>query len=528
MIDFNKTLQLFINGKEYDFSNNISFNFHPTNFSSITFNDVIAKEDNVFPFYLKNPKKIHREFTFAEVKQNGETIYFGVINDTGRLSLFPNSVKTFSVVITDFRKWLSLTNPINKLYRNKTPSEIVNDVVEILNEERIDVGVLNFTNNEPISAYSSINKNAYQILKNVISKQANSFLYFTIENNKILINYKSEEDMKVISKIKLDVNDKQFLSFYKIEDIVFENETYDYANFLTYTSENIISSFPIVEYDLTINANIYLKSNPIIIDTEISKTFLKNKEGETRRAIFINEKKYIAGQIYDFLYNPDNNVLKANENLIDSGEVLTITYYTKGKVSFQDKNSEEIEEISQISKTNGIVAKYDKFNDLSYANDLLRLLRTDLELFSTPNKKLIITSGEPIWELTEAVEVNVGIENLNGIYLVHEVSGENKVFGNGAIKQYTYTLKQTKNFDNIVNKFDNQSYRDEAIYNDEAFVEDIITFFRNIDLFAKNTYIGQGNILPADSKLNKKLNFSWVSSKGDKPKFSLYTIKGRE
>lgn len=526
MINFNKTLKLLINGEEYDFSNNITFSFHPTNFSTITFNDVIAKKNNKFPLNIQNPNKVNREFTFAELWQDNQLIYFGIVNDTGRFSLFPNKLKTFSVVITDFRKFLSSTNPINKLYRNKTPQEIVNDVVEFLNEEKISIGKLNFTNNEPIQAYSSVNKNAYQILKNVITKLSNSFLYFTIENNKILINYKSEEDMKNISPIKLDSNDLQFLKTFKIKDIVFENETYDYANFLTYTSENIVSTFPTTEYDLLINENIYLKSKPITIDSDIEKTFIISQDGTKRKAIFLNEKNVTSGKIYDFLYNPENNILKSNESI--RGQKLTITYYTKGKVTFQDKNSKEIVEISKISGTNGIVAKYDKFNDLSYSNDLLRQLKTDLEQFSSPNRKIIITSEEPIWELTDVVEVQFNIEEVDGLYLVHSVNGKSQIIGeSGKMQEYEYELKQTKNFDNIINKFDNQSYRDEAIYNEEQFIEDTLTLFQYIDLKSKSKLFEAIEIKPTSSPLNNELNYYFYEQSSENIKYKIWKI-GRE
>ena len=86
MFKISGEIQLFIDNEEYDFESKFDFYFHPTNFSSMKFLNVIKKDVNFYPENMK-VQKIEREFTFAEVKQDGITIFFGIINKTGRFSI---------------------------------------------------------------------------------------------------------------------------------------------------------------------------------------------------------------------------------------------------------------------------------------------------------------------------------------------------------------------------------------------------------------------------------------------------------
>lgn len=500
MIKPSKNLKLFINSEEYDFNHEINFSLHPINFSYLTFNNVIAKRKNKFPMNVENIF-VQREFSLVELFDGDQLIWFGVLNDIGRLSLFPNKIKDFSIKVADFRKWLSLSKPINKLYLNKTPNEIVGDVIAVLAEPRISIGTLDFTSNERIAAYNSTNKNAYQILKEVITRQSNSLLYFTIENGQILVNYKSNKTLKDhISPIILDLNDKIFLTEYGILDAEYESNTDNYSNFLSYSSENTISEKPIVEKNLKMDQQkIVLLNNPALIDPLISSTFIKNtKTGAIRPAIILNSSTITTGKRYDLIFSQNSNILDVF--LPNADNELTISYFIKKKITFEVKNDSEISLLAEYSNTSGIIHEAQKFNDISNPSDLLRAVKSDLEFKSNPNKVLIIKSTKPIWSLTDVVKFN-SADSIGGIYLVHQVTG----FITSNLAEYEYSLNQTKNLDNLVNQFDNQSYRDNPASINVTTSESLTTLSGSIILISTTILEEKIVILQVDQNLQTPL-----------------------
>lgn len=462
-MNFNNTFQLFINGEEYDFEDEVKFYFHPTNFSSFTLNNVVKKSNNNWP-NITNAIDIQNEFAICELKLNGETFFIGIINDVGRLSLMPNKPKTFSLQIADFRKWLSLTKPLNEIYINKTPSFIVQNLITKLNEPKIKVGQLNFTttNDFTIKAYNTTNKTLYQILKDVIERQTNSVLYFTVENGIFYINYKSVEDFKNTSPLILDINDENFLLNYKIEDINYDNETNDYYNYLAYSSDNVISKMFIKE------TNLSLKEDKIVLLHQIGKiiegknnTYFYNPTTQDKIIpTILTTEEAKEGKFCHLVWSEGSNALE--NRFVSSSYVLNINYKIKQKLTLEAKNLNEINRLKALTGTKGIVYKSEKFNDISDPDDLLAAVKNDLEKYSYPNKILTINAKENIWKILDTVIVTNINENINGKYIVQQMEGSFKRIkgSNTVLKDITYVLKQTRNFNTLENKFDNQSYRD--------------------------------------------------------------------
>ena len=489
-MEFNSTFQLFINGEEYDFNNEVRFYFHPTNFSSVTLNNVVKKENNSWP-NITNIIDFKNEFTICELKQNNKTFFIGIVNDIGRLSLLPNKPKTFSIQISDFRKWLSLTKPINELYINKTPTFIVNDLISKLKEPRIKVGNLRFSTpaNYTIKAYNTTSKTLYQILKDVIERQTNSTLYFTIENNNFYINYKAANDFKTTSDQNLDITNYDFLLNNKIIDVTFDNETNEYYNYLAYTSDNTISKLFTTEFDLPVNEEKIVLFKPVgkIIESP-SMTFYKNKSnGSKIIPVILNSNDAKEGKFCHLIWNEGSNTLENKWQTNDY--LLTISYKTKQKLTLEAKNEAEITRLSNVSNTKGIVYKTEKFNDISDPDDLLAAVKNDLEKYSTPSKILTLTCKEFIWNILDAVNVININDELNGVYIVQSMEGKFKRIGSSSIvdKEITYILKQTRNFNTLANKFDNQSYRDTPATSNYV-VENIDTITsKHILVFENNT-----------------------------------------
>lgn len=503
MIDISGNIQLFIDDVEYDFQNKFEFYFHPTNFSWMKFFEVIPKNNN---FYPKNThyQKCEREFTFAKVLKNNEVIFFGIINKTGRYSLMPNQLKTKAVEICDYRKWLSVSKNIDKIFFNKKPKEIVSEVVNVLNEPRIKIGSLNFTNDDFIKAYSLTNKNAYQILKDVIPNLTNSILVFKNEGEFVSINYKSNQELKQnISPIILDFENIDFFSQYKILDINYENDTSNYANSITCTSNNLLSQKPTDNKILIIESDVLVLSNNIDkIVNEKEFTYIKNQKGEIITLDIKNKSKLSDGEYFDLAYDLGKNTIEINNKFLKQNNILNIRYYSKQTLTITSNNYSEIDKLKSISGTSGIVSRTEKFNDYSNIDDLYRVLNTQLEKNSIEKSTLILKSNKKIWNLLDVVNVKNYSEEINGIYLVHEISGRGSAWISGELIEYEYLLKKTFITDNIVNLFDSQSFRDNPAYDENNVLETTETIGKDI-FFEWNTELSE--IVKYESFFKKNL-----------------------
>lgn len=476
-IDTTKPIRLIINKVEMDFSNSFSFYEHPINFSTMTFNEVIPKENNKYPDYL-NITKYTDDFSLAEVYSGDKLIFFGVVNSTGRLDLFRTKPKTKTVEISDFRKWLSLKKPVEKYFFNKSPEDIVIAIVQGMNEPRIKIGTLSFSNNDNIKAYSSESKTPYQVLKELVAAQTNSLLYFKVEDDAtISINYKSNDDIiNDTSNIVLDLDNVDLLKDYKITEITLESNTDNYTNFVKFDSENIVSNVNTIEsFELEDDDTITLL-NPIgAIDNNFKNTYILKSDGTKVKLVVITDDLAQKGKYYDISYKVGSAEITMNAKWLNAGNQLFFSYFQKKRTALELKNDDQIALISSLSNTTGEVFQYEKYNDISSYNDLLKQAKNTLDYNSSLKKVLTITADKPIWEVADAVQVKCQDSNVAGIYLVQQMEGSVTASAIGDktnfwLAEYTYTLQNTNNVDTYVNQFDNQSYRDNAITDDDSFI----------------------------------------------------------
>lgn len=476
--DLSKRLKLIINGIEMDFSNNFSASAHPTNFSNMIFHEVIPKDKNFYPENLK-VQNYAEEFSIGEVYAGDQLIFFGIVNSTGRLNLNPFTPKTKTVEIADFRKWLSIQKPIPLLFFNEFPENLVNTLIEKLNEPKIVVGTLDFSTNELIGAYSTVDKSPYQVLKEVVAKQTNSILYFQINTQQqITINYKSNDTLaNDIEPLIIDLNNLDLLKEYKILDIEFESNADKYSNIVKVESSNVIANI-VTEEKITILDKDSFTLNNVVgkVSNNIANTYLYKLATPTvkQSAIILNEEFYKEGQYYDVLYKTGNNIIKINKKYLDQDWVLNFGYFIKRKTSVELSNTQEIARIASFSMTKGEVYRYERLNDLTNFNDLLKATESNLEIYKNTERIIYITSEIPLYDILDVVEV-VSQENdkVSGLYLVHEINVD---INGSSIKDasnnnnfilpvFSTVLKATKNTDNIVNEFDNQNFRDNPVVN---------------------------------------------------------------
>lgn len=454
-----RNLHLIINNEEYDFDKKISFNLHPTNSNSITFNKVIRKVDNVYPKNVTNPK-IPNTYSLAQVYDENNLIFFGIVNATGRFSLMPNEIKTFSVEVVDVRKWLSILKPVNLIFYDASPLDIIVNMLSELNENILQIGEIHFTNDKRIKAYSLMNKTPYQILKEVIAPITNSYLYFTVKKNKLLINFKSWDDFNNNHIFTFDINNHKFLEENQILSINYENNNEGYANIINYSSDNIVSNKPkieeikladTIEYSLLNNVYNWEYTNCYIYDP---LNPLSSKQN-VKFAIEDNENILV----YDVMWSRDSNTIKVREGLLNQNLTLHLEYYIKTYWSITLTDNDEVSKVANLTNTKGEVYLGDKFNDLLYSEDLLRKTTHKLSIAAKPRHTLIIESRKPLFKILDNIDVVTNNDEINGSYVCHTIQGDFEANNKMIFGVYTYTLKQTLDFDDFTNLFDNQSYR---------------------------------------------------------------------
>lgn len=529
-LDLTKKIRLVIDKQEMIFGNEISIEDHPSNFSSITFLNVLPKQNSTYPQYLAY-QHFAEIFSIGEVYCGDKLIFFGIVNSTGRLSFNKHSVKSKAIKIVDFRKWLSIKRPIDLIFLKKSPSYVVNELIGGLNEPRIVVGNLDFGNNQLIDAYSITNKSPYSVLKEVIGHQSNSFLYFTInDKNQMEVNFKAVEklskDETQTVEPDLDLSNLDLLKDYKLNNVDLEFDNDRYVNNIIISSQNIVSSTSQIDY-----IQIYKSDNVATTKTigyynqKNESTFLAYKNAQDPLEFTIVKQRLEVTSIednetinWDLKYKINDSSLIINQKLLDNLDpkkeyFISFEYQPLLNLSTEHRNQEEINRVGSLSNTKGEVFRSDKFDDITNYKDLARIAISEISKNSKITRTITIESDKPIWNVADIVYVNYD-DHITDNYLVHEITAKLKInyLSNTNTNQLTgsfvTTLKSTANTDVWINLFDNQNYRSDPAYNRDAIIH-VIKSDEDIDdiVFKSNLAI-------------EKPKFNWRFNNGFKVRLS--------
>ncbi|MFV8469440.1 hypothetical protein ACNQ17_00735 [Mycoplasma sp. Sp48II] len=460
---FNRNLVLTINGdSNWAFNDDIKFSYHAFNYSKVNINNVIHRSQfkSKHLEYLNVLDKIPLH-SIATLSSNGLTFFTGIITSIGRLSLHPNKVKDFSIEISDIREWLSKKTPADIQFINLSPTRALNAFIEALDEPKIKIGKVNFTNNDNINAYDTVNKNAYSILKEIIATQTKSFLYFTTDKNgNLLINFKSEQEFKAQEALTVSPQNWKDL---KITDITLDTNSDHYINKIRFESENIISSKPVRETQI-LNKNldsVVLKNNIAYWDDDQEFNFYIDTTSEDKKQIplvVIPKSKASEGFNYHFYYTAGENEIIRHPEFTPENKVVTLSYFIKRKSAVTVENSKEIKRINELTNFRGDVYAYDKYNDFSNIDDLYKFAQHELDLKSKLVNNLNLTCEVPFLNIGDSINLNSGINGVDGKYICNSFSGTYQ--GSSDTLKINYYLASSLDADTILNYYDSQAFRD--------------------------------------------------------------------
>ncbi|WLP85282.1 hypothetical protein [Mycoplasma seminis] len=463
---FDSNLTLTINGdSNWVFNDNIHFNYHAYNFSKININNVMHRSQLNGKHFtygeILNKLPAH---SIATLSSNGLIFFTGVITSIGRLSLNPDKVKDFSIEISDIRDWLSKKTPADIQFINTPPKKALIDFIEALDEPKIKIGKVSFSNNENINAYDTVNKNAYSILKEIIALQTKSFLYFTSDKHgNILINYKSQQEFEAQEPITLN---KQAWKNLKITDITLDSNIDNYINKLRFESENIINSKPTREsHELGEELNtLVLKNNVAFWDETPEYNYFIDMDETVRQKhnlTITTKEKANEGYEYHFYFSPGENELTRNPKFNPKNKIIHISYFAKRRSAITVENRKEITRIQNLTNFRGDVYAYDKYNDFSNMEDLYRFATHELELKSKITSNLTISCEVPFLNIGDSVKL-IDDQNNENFYICNSYSGSFQ--GSTNTLKVKYNLTNSLAADTILNFYDSQSFRDKPLY----------------------------------------------------------------
>lgn len=466
-IDFNQPPRLMINGTEYTCDNIIKGSFHIFNKSQMKFKNIWYKDNrNVLDNFIKFPS-----FCLVELYYGNKLAFFGVNKRQTKINLNPMRPKFIDMTVIDFKEWLN-HKPMDFIIYKKSPEWVVNEIVKTLGENKIKVGTLDFTTNDNIVAYNTKDKTAYDVLR-MIEKKTQSIL--EIKNNghgELTINFFTEDSIiKHNRGVELDLstNDKieAFNNSYEITEFEIEESTSKYANQVRVESEKaLFDTEVIVQIDLSTISKNYTLNKPI-------GQIIKNKTGMfdngsfDRRLSIVTKDQADKGKSFDISYAANSNVINFGDKLIGQNKFIRLVYLPIGRISYQFDNLSEQQRIASISKSNGIVHRYEKHNDETTPTDMILLGKGYLEKNKKPGITLKIKSYSPIWNLGESTVLKTKFNNdIDGIYVAYEFNINQTITPNGSVLNvYEYELLNTLDFETHINKYDSQKYRDNPIIN---------------------------------------------------------------
>ncbi|WVD73532.1 hypothetical protein SGZLLDDJ_CDS_0013 [Mycoplasmopsis phage vB_Mfe_PMF329] len=461
---FYGNITLEINGHEnWAFDKVIKFNYHATNFSKVILNNVINKSIISDGLHFRDHPylNITETFSIATLKSNGVPFFTGIINSSGRYSLNPNKVKDKSLEIVDVRLWLSKKSPTDVVFENITPYRALERFIRFLNEPKIKIGNVSFSDNDKIFAYDTTSKSPYSILKDVIGKQTRSFLYFTTNRyGDLLINYKSENDFLNQQAIEINPDNLEDLQIYNID---VQQDADNYFNTFRLESDYILDNRPYQEHFVLNNSlkGLFLEYNFGQLQ-EVSKDegnyfYYLDNPTEHHSLLIVSKEEYSNGANYHVYYEEGKNELTFSTDWDKENIGLYINYYPKGKKAITLENSKEVQRINKLNNFYGDVYRYEKSNDLSSYNDLFKQAKNNLALNSYINTTLKIQTTKPFLNLGDGVILNFNNVKYDGRYICTGFNGEI----NGAVNEIksTYELKNGLNADTLLNFYDSTDYK---------------------------------------------------------------------
>ena len=405
-----------------------------------------------------------KDYSKCKIFDDEDLIFCGCVKNTGNVNLNPREPHYVDLQILDFKTLLSEGETLSYVIVNKTISEAIEQVISSISDYGFVLGNINISNpDEPIGAYSTLNKTAYDVFQYFADITQSKWTTRMIDENTIAIDF---YDPLLMEKATTIESTKEYAENNKIVDVSFNYSTNDYRNKQIMTSDEIYANITQTE---TIIADGYTKN--FMCQNKIGTITGIKTNGVA--STFITKNEQDLGLSGDYVYTPGKETFESSSTL-SSGTSIVITYYpiVKGREIVLN-NEESIRIQTQINRK-GTISRYENRNDATSSDELIKIGQSYIKYKGKAEITLKIISESDILNVGQIVDYNSPLEELTTDYMVKSKTidiyiNANKVF-------YTYELSSNFNSENAINYFDNQRAKNQGNIGEGE------TIVRNIDI----------------------------------------------
>lgn len=416
--------------------------------------------------YLINNKSIGK-INIKYFWKNYDVLFAGVVKNSGNISLNPREPHYCSLQILDYKTFLSESDTLDFVIDDKTIIQAINMVIEAVSGYGFVLGNINIENgNDKISAYSTLNKTAYDVFQYLAEISGAKWRARYIDNSTMAIDFYDASLLPEASSIEYT---KEYWETNNIVDMKFNFSTRDYRNKQIVLSNEVYGSIDFTEVILSNGyENNYLSQNNI---AKISSIMVNGVEMD----VATQEEKSI-GIDADFYYTPGKNIIESAITYTAGTQIVIVyTPLVKGRqISY---NTEETARIASQTNTLGIISRYETRNDILSNDELKQIGETYIQYKGKPEVILTIkTFNENLYNIGEVVYFDAPLDDLKQKYMVKTKKTDYIINGEQINLFYTFELTSSYNSEKAINYFDNQRNKSQGN------IQEGESITRNIDI----------------------------------------------
>jgi hypothetical protein len=472
-------IQAFISGIEVVSNKDFTISEQMLKTSSTILNNCYPKTWETTHDYVNNfyfPK----DYSPCEIYKDNNLIFDGIVKNSGDVSLRPSDPKYCSLQILDYKCLLSEGETLDFVISDKTIVQAIELVLEKCKTYSFHLGNVHLSNpNKRIKAYSTLDKTPYDVLQYLADiSQAR---WFTRKvGNTIYVDFWESGLMGRADDIEYTT---EYFEENNIVDLSFSFNTRDYRNKQTILSDKVYASIDSVEtqYANGFDTLYYMTSSiGVLKDVKVngvSKTIATRTEKEI-------------GIYADFYYDQDNNYVES-ASTYTSGTRIDFTYTAIVKGRQSAINSDEVERIKSQIGGNGVIARYEKRNDILSSDELNNVAQTYLKYKGIPEVILTVqTKDKDLFNIGQKVYFDIPqIQDLCIDYMVKTKEIQITQTGNDGVVFYTYQLSSSFNAETEINYFDNQRNKSSGNIKEGDFITRNVDYISERDIYFDNLVV---------------------------------------
>ena len=407
--------------------------------------------NNVYPASWEETKDYVSNFYYPEdyskcviYDDNDNLIFAGVVENTGDISLNPRMPHYCNLQILDFKTFLSEGETLDFVIANKTITQAIEQVINVISDYGFVVGNINILNpNEMIGAYSTKDKTAYDVFQYIADITQSRWTTRMIDDNQVAIDFYDPSLMPEGEAIEYTT---EWFEENDIHNMTFSYASRDYRNKQIMTSDEVFGGAIQKE---TIVANGYQTQ----FNTSEKIGSINTIKINGRSYTFTTKENKDLGVTADFYYAPGDTYFESND-LQSAGTIIIIEYIPIVLGRQIIINASEINRVANSTGRKGTISRYENRNDATTSYELQQIGKSYIKYKGMPEITLNVVTTNNIWNIGETVDFNAPLNELSTSYMVKKksiryIATIDTIF-------YTFELSSSFNSEQAINYFDNQ------------------------------------------------------------------------